>query len=153
MMRCRQLVQGCLAAVVMVGLAAAAQAQTGTAEGGKLKVTVEYKGQAGTVDKDHKIWVWLFDNPNISADSTPLAVGALTENKGTYKFSALPKTVYIAAAFDPQGGYDGSSAPPSSGTPVIILGETAPGAPAKAVSTGGDDATVTITFDDTVKMP
>ena len=83
----------------------------------------------------------------------PLATGALSENKGTYKFVALPKTVYIAAAFDTQGGYDGSSAPPSSGTPITVLGATAPGTPATAVPTGGDDATVTVTFDDTVKMP
>jgi uncharacterized protein (DUF2141 family) len=152
MMRSKQLAHVCLAAAMMVGVAAAAQAQDTTADGGKLKVTVEYKGQAGTVDKEHKIWVWLFDNPNISADSMPLAVGALSENKATYKFVALPKTVYIAAAFDNLGGYDGSSAPPASGTPITVVGATAPGT-ATAVPTGGDDATVTVTFDDTMKMP
>ena len=152
MMRWRQLAQVCLAAAVMTaGAATIAQAQA--AEGGKLKVTVEYKGTAGTVDTEHKIWVWLFDTPNISADSMPLAVGALKENKATYKFIALPKKVYIAAAFDTQGGYDGSSAPPPTGTPLTILGSTGMGAPATAVETGGDDAVVTVTFDDSIKMP
>lgn len=151
-MRWRQLVQVCLAAVAVVGVAAVAQAQDGV-EGGKLKVTVEYKGTSGAVDREHKIWVWLFDTPNISADSMPLAVGALNENKATYKFLALPKQVYIAAAYDLQGGYDGSSAPPPSGTPLTIHGSTGMGVPAAAVATGGDDATVTVTFDDTIKMP
>lgn len=152
MMRWRQLVRVCLAVAVMAGAAAVAQAQD-SVEGGKLKVTVEYKGTSGTVDKDHKIWVWLFDTPNISADSMPLAVGALNENKATYKFIALPKQIYIAAAFDTQGGYDGSSGPPPTGTPLTIHGSTGMGVPASAVDTGGDDAAVTVTFDDTIKMP
>jgi uncharacterized protein (DUF2141 family) len=152
-MRWRQIGQACLAAAVLLGGATAAQAQAPAAtDAGKLKVTVEYKGQ-GAVDKDHKIWVWIFDTPNITGDSTPLAAASLNENKATYKFTALPKTVYLAAAFDDKGGYDGNSAPPPSGTPVIVHGAAGPGTTAAAVSTGGDEATVTVTFDDTIRMP
>jgi len=153
-MRARQFGQVCVAAAVLFAGLVAARAQTPvSADAGKLKVTVEYKGQSGTVDKDHKIWIWLFDTPNITVESDPIATGWLTENKSSYKFTSLPKTVYIAAAFDDKGGYDGTSAPPASGTPVIVHGGTGPGTSATAVSTGGDDAAVTVTFDNSVRIP
>ena len=153
MMRWRQLAQVCLAAAVMTaGAATTAQAQA--AEGGKLKVTVEYKGTAGTVDTEHKIWVWLFDTPDISAESMPLAVGALKENKATYKFIALPKKVYIAAALRHPGrlrreqrtGPRPARPSPSSAPPGW-------GAQRPRSRAGGDDAVVTVTFDDSIKMP
>lgn len=153
MMRWRQMAQVCLVAAAIVGVAGTARAQDASTAAGKLKVTVEYRGQSGTVDKEHKIWIWLFDTPNITADSMPVAVGALNENKGTYKFIALPKEIYIAAAFDSKGGYDGSSGPPAQGTPLTILGGAGPGTMATAVASGADDATVTVTFDDTIRMP
>jgi len=118
-------------------------------ESGKLKVTIEYKG-AGTVDATHEIFVWVFDNPNIGPDSVPLANDVLTTNGGSLNFSGLPKEVYLAAAFDEKGDYDGTSGPPPSGTPITIYGEM--GA-AKAVATGGADVGVDVTFDDTVRMP
>ncbi len=154
-MRWRHLGQVCLAAAALIAGTGAAQAQAaaGGADSGKLKVTVDYKGTSGAVDKDHKIWIWVFDSPTITADSTPLAVGTLTENKTAFKFMSLPKTVYLAAAYDDKGGFDGSNAPPPTGTPVIVHGAAGPGTAAVAVPTGGDDAAVTITFDDTVRMP
>jgi hypothetical protein len=154
MMRCRHVAQVCLVVAAIVGLASAARAQDAGTVTGKLKVTVEYKGQSGTVDKEHRIWIWVFDNPNISADSIPVATGVLSENKGAYKFIALPKEVYIAAAFDNKGGYDGSSGPPLQGTPITIHGSTGgPGSMAAPIATGADDAEVMVTFDDTVTMP
>jgi uncharacterized protein (DUF2141 family) len=150
-MRWRQLVQVCLAAAAIVGAATLAQAQDAT-DGGKLKVTIDYKG-AGAVDAEHRVWVWVFDTPNISADVMPLAIGVIKENKASYKFVGLPKQVYLAAAFDNLGGYDGSMAPPPSGTPLTIHGAMGPGQPGAVVATGGDDASVTVTFDDSVKMP
>ena len=39
---------------------------------GTVKVTVTYKGK-GKVDTSHKLWVWLFDTPNIGAGSMPIA--------------------------------------------------------------------------------
>lgn len=115
---------------------------------GALKVTIDYKG-AGKVNADHKVWVWVFDNPAIDASSTPIAADSLAENGGTLNFENLPDQVYIAVAFDEKGGYDGTAGPPPSGTPVAIHGQ--PGA-ATAITTGAD-ATVTVTFDDSVRMP
>jgi hypothetical protein len=150
-MRWRQLVQACLAVAVMVGAASMAQAQD-AADAGKLKVTIDYKG-AGAVDAEHRVWIWVFDTPNISAESMPLATGVIKENKTSYKFVGLPKQVYLAAAFDNVGGYDGATAPPPSGTPITVHGSMGPGQAATAIATGGEDASVTVTFDDSVKMP
>jgi hypothetical protein len=135
-------------AMVALGLVALSAPAIQAQESGKLKVTVEYKG-AGTVDASHEIFVWVFDNPNIGPDSVPIANDALTANGGTLSFSGLPKEVYLAAAFDEKGDYDGMSGPPPPGTPIVVYGEGA----ARAVATGGDDAAVSITFDATVRMP
>jgi uncharacterized protein (DUF2141 family) len=153
-MRARHVGQLLLAMAMLLGGVVATRAQApATTDAGKLKVTVEYKGQSGTVDKNHKIWIWLFDTPTIAPPYSPIATGWLTENKASYKFSDLPKTVYVVAAFDDKGGYDGTSEPPATGTPVIVHGGTGPGTSAVAVATGGDDTAVTVTFDDTVRMP
>jgi hypothetical protein len=118
------------------------------AQSGSLKVTVEYKG-AGTVDKEHKIWVWLFDTPTIDESSMPIATGSLSENNGNAGFDGLPEAVYIAVCFDEKGGYDGTSGPPQSGSPVMIHGEAGT---AKPVRTGSEAAAM-VTFDDSVRMP
>jgi hypothetical protein len=117
-------------------------------ESGKLKVTVNYKG-AGTVDASHEIFVWLFDTPNITPDTPPIATNVVTSNGGSVTFSGLPKQVYLAAAFDEKGDYDGTSGPPPSGTPTTIYGDA--GAPS-AIATGAD-ATVTVTFDGSRRIP
>lgn len=136
-------------AIVALGLVAIASPAIVAQESGKLKVTVEYKG-AGPVDTAHEIYVWVFDNPNIGADSVPVANDVITANGATLTFSGLPKEVYLAAAYDEKGDYDGSSGPPPSGTPITIYGEM--GA-ATAIPTAGGDAAVTVTFDATVRMP
>ena len=46
---------------------------------GTVKVTVHYKGK-GKVDASHKLWVWLFDTPNIGAGSMPIDQLALDKN-------------------------------------------------------------------------
>lgn len=134
-----------VAALIVAGTAPAIVAQ----ESGKLKVTVEYKG-TGTVDASHEIYVWLFDTPNITADTPPIAVDVLTANGGSLDFSGLPAQVYLAAAFDEKGDYDGTSGPPPPGTPITIYGDAGAAA---AIATGGADAGVTVTFDGTVRMP
>jgi hypothetical protein len=134
---------------VALGLVALAAPAMIAQESGQLKVTVSYKG-AGTVDASHEIYLWVFDNPNIGADSIPVATEVITANGATASFTGLPKEVYLAAAFDEKGDYDGTSGPPPPGTPITIYGEM--GA-AKGVATGGADAAVTVTFDDTMRMP
>ena len=134
----------CLAALVaLAGLGAAALAQ----DAGRLEVTVEYKGP-GTVDGTHEIYLWVFDTPAIGVDSVPVAAEVLTRNGASASFAGLPKEVYLAAAFDEGGDYDGASAPPP-GTPIVIYGTDGVAQP---VPTGGD-AKVTVTFDDTTRMP
>ena len=136
-------------AIVALGLVALATPAMIAQESGQLKVTVSYKG-AGTVDASHEIYLWVFDNPNIGADSIPVATEVITANGATVSFTGLPNEVYLAAAFDEKGDYDGTSGPPPPGTPITIYGEM--GA-AKGVATGGADAAVTVTFDDTMRMP
>jgi hypothetical protein len=140
-------------AAILVLAAAAPRAQQAPAPDpytGKLQVVVDYTG-AGTVDADHGVWIWVFDTPNISTDSSPIGTGVVKANKTGYKFSMLPKTVYLAVAYDDKGGYDGTAAAPPTGTPIRIFGVTGPGTTATPVTTG-DDATTTVTFDDSVRM-
>jgi len=119
---------------------------------GKLAVTVEYTGK-GTVDKDHHIWIWMFDTPDSStwADTEPLSVGTLLENSATYQFDNLPQRVYFAVAFDEKGGYTSGGAPPP-GTPIAVYGAE-PGGAAAPVTSGGADAAVKTSFDDSQRMP
>ena len=128
-------------------------AQDKPAHSGKLAVSIQYTGQ-GTVDKDHRIWIWLFDNPDSSSwvNTPPLAVGQLSENGAAFNFSELPKEVYIAMAFDEKGGYDGTSGPPPSGTHIGIYGMASGGSPA-AVETGAEDKELKTSFDDSMRMP
>ena len=65
--------------IVALALAALAAPAIVAQEAGKLKATVEYTG-TGTVDATHEIFVWVFDTPNIGADSVPIASDALTAN-------------------------------------------------------------------------
>ena len=136
-------------AIVALALVAMATPAIVAQESGQLKVTVDYKG-AGTVDATHEVFVWVFDTPNIGADSVPIANDAITTNGGTLTFSGLPKEVYLAVAYDEKGDYDGMSGPPPSGTPISIYGDQGV---AKAVATGGADAVLSVTFDDSSRMP
>ena len=151
-MTCRRVVVAAVAVALVLAAGVVRAQQAAAPVAGKLKVQVEYKGK-GTVDATHQMWIWVFDTPNISADSNPIATGVLKENKTAYKFAGLPKDVYIAVAYDEKGSYDGTSGPPPQGTPIAIHGGNGLGSPATSVPTGGDDAKVELTFDDTVRMP
>jgi uncharacterized protein (DUF2141 family) len=146
-------VLGAVGALAIILSAPLLAGQDTPAETGNLAVTVKYTG-AGTVDKDHRIWVWLFDNPNTDtwADTQPLAVGMLTENATAYKFTGLPKQIYFAMAYDDKGGYDGTTGAPPAGTPISVYGMSSSGA-AVAVDTGDADQAVETSFDDTMRMP
>jgi uncharacterized protein (DUF2141 family) len=145
------LVRKTVLALVVLAVAFAATAHPGARgqDTGQLKVTVEYKGQ-GTVDKSHQIFVWVFDSPDITAASVPVATDVVTANGGSVSFTGLPKTVYLAAAFNEKGDYDGTQGPPPTGTPVTIYGGAGSATP---VQTGGADTAVTVTFDDSMRMP
>ena len=75
---------------------------------------------------------------------------SLEENGSAATFRGLSaQKVWIAVAYDEKGGFSGS-APPPSGSPVTLYGAES-GAPAPA--TPGADAAVSITFDDSQRMP
>ena len=115
---------------------------------GTVKVTVNYKGK-GTVDATHRVWVWLFTSPDIGPGSMPIAELSIGANGELAAFDGIDaERVWIAVAFDESGTMSGS-APPPSGSPVgVFVGSD--GAP-KSVAPGGP--AVTMTFDDTVRMP
>ena len=129
--------------------ARADQAKPATA-GGSVTVTVKYTG-AGTVDANHSIWVWLFDNPNIGPESIPIGEQSIAKNGGTATFTTTTGQVYIAVAYDEKGGFMGQ-APPPTGSPIAMYGMTGPDAPPQPV-TPGTKGKVSLTFDDSQRMP
>lgn len=112
----------------------------------EVSVTVTYTGK-GKVDDSHELWVYLFDHPEIGAQSEPLAIQPIRKSGGTTTFkSVTADPVYVGVAYDEQGDFDALGEPPV-GTPIAIYakeGKTAPVKPAPG-------AKVTITFDETVR--
>jgi hypothetical protein len=142
--------QAALAGLVLAVGAGLATTQAATArDEGKLKVTVHYTG-TGTVDKAHQVIVWVFDTPDINENSMPLMTNSVVENGGAVSFTGLPKTVYLAAAYNEKGDYDGAGGPPPTGTPITVYGGVGT---AKGVPSGDDTAAATLDFDDSVRMP
>ena len=91
-----------------------------TVVAGAVKITVTYKGK-GTVDTSHKLWVWLFDTPNIGAGSMPIDQIALDKNGTEAVFENVAgDKVYVAVAFDEKGAMMGDG-PPPTGSPIGIL--------------------------------
>jgi hypothetical protein len=135
------------AAQPQIALNAAPPASSVTA--GTVKVTIHYKGK-GKVDGSHKLWVWLFDSPNIGAGSMPIGQIALDKNDTDAVFDGLAAgKVYVAVAFDETGAMMGD-APPPTGTPIgILMGSD--GAPSAVTPDG--TAPVALTFDDSLRMP
>ena len=118
------------------------------AAAGTVKITIHYTGK-GKVDPSHKVWVWLFDSPNIGAGSMPIDQVALDKNDSEAVFEAVaPGQVWVAAAFDEQGAMAGD-APPPTGSPIGIL--MTDGKPSSV--TPGEKGTASLTFNDTMRMP
>lgn len=144
-----------LAALAAVLIAAAgdtsrlhAAAAERVAAAGTVKVTVNYKG-SGTVDGSHRVWIWLFSSPDIGPASMPIAQMSVEKNGDTATFDVGDDRVWIAVAYDEKGVMTGNE-PPPSGTPIGIYASSA-GAP-EAVTPGARGA-VTVTFDDSQRMP
>ena len=135
-----------LAALVVFAQASARAEQTKAAADSSVNVTVKYAGK-GTVDPSHRLWVWLFDTPQINAGSIPIAEMSIEKNGGTATFANVAaKEVYIAIAYDEGGGFQGQ-APPPPGSPVTFYGVKAPTDPPAAV-TPGAKAKVSVTLTD-----
>lgn len=135
----------------IVAVAGEASAQTPPAAApntGELAVTVVYKGK-GDVKPGNEIAVFLFDTPTINGDSNPIGMMTLEKNSGVANFQGLPETVYIAVVYDEKGVYD-QQGPPPSGTPTAIHADKSGASiPVKT----GKGAKVTVTFDDSSRMP
>jgi hypothetical protein len=119
-------------------------------EGNGVSVTVQYKGK-GTVDASHRLWVWLFDNPNIGPEAIPIGEQSIDKNGGTATFQVTAKQVYVAVAYDEAGGFAGQ-APPPSGSPIALYGQTAPDEKPQPV-TPGAGGKVKVVFTDALRMP
>ena len=138
-----------LANLVQPGASLTAAPLATSTAAGTVKVTVHYKGK-GKVDASHKLWVWVFDTPNIGPGAMPLDQVALDKNDIDAVFEGVAADkVWIAVAYDESGGMMGD-APPPSGTPIGILAGN-DGAPL-AVASGAKDTAV-LTFDDSQRMP
>ena len=116
---------------------------------GTVKVTINYKGK-GTVDATHRVWVWLFNSPDIGPGSIPVAELTLDKNGDTAIFDGVVDgRVWIAVAYDEHGVMSGN-APPPSGTPIsLYVGND--GTPRAVVP--GDSTAAVLTFDDSFRMP
>jgi len=133
----------------LAGPSLSAAPLAGGVAAGDVKVTVHYKGK-GKVDASHRLWVFLFDTPNIGPGSVPIEMLSLEKNDIDAVFAGVaPNQVWVVAAYDETGAMTGD-APPPSGTPIGIL-VAADGAPAAVISGAKDPAV--LTFDDTQRMP
>ena len=133
-------------------IAAGSSSQAGQAEPTKpetVDVTVKYTGK-GSVDSNHRIWVWIFETPQIVEGSIPIGEQSIDQNGGTATFKTSAKQVYVAIAYDEAGGFMGQ-APPPSGSPVTMYGAKADMQPAPV--TPGAKGKIVVSFDDTQRMP
>lgn len=123
------------------------------AEPRTLKVTLNYTG-GGPVDSKHRIFLFVFDSPDfVQGNVMPLDSKPASAKDETVAFSGLTASpVYIVAAYDQAGDYDGQSGPPPSGSPMAMYSKT-PGVPAPVKIEPGKTVQIDLSFDDSYKMP
>jgi hypothetical protein len=115
-----------------------------------IQVDIDYTG-TGIVNASHKIYVALWDSSDMSG-GPPVAVLSLNSKKGTVAFSDVRRVpAFVSAAHDPTGNWDAQS-PPPSGSSLGIYSKNPPNPQAIDVAPG-KTVKVTITFDDSVKVP
>ena len=144
----RQWVAAAIVAGMIASVLSAGAAARGADAGGAVKISVKYTGK-GDVDANHKIWVWLFDTPDVGPGSMPIAEMSMDKNGGDVSTDVGGDTVWIAVAYDEAGGF-GGMAPPPSGSPVAI--HSAPSGAPVAVKVAQAEK-VMVTFDDKNRMP
>jgi hypothetical protein len=142
-----------LVAMGICALAGLAVAQESSKADRSLKVKLNYSG-AGKVDAQHKIFLFLFDSPDfMQGGAMPIASQTASAKDETVTFSGLSASVvYVAAAFDASGGYDGMSGPPPSGSSMGMYSKE-PGKPAPINLEAGKTTEIELKFDDSSKMP
>jgi hypothetical protein len=88
-----------------------------------LAVTATYTGK-GAVDATHNILVFLFAEANITAESIPITVQAVSSSGGTATFKNVTQDpVYVVMVFNEQANYTGTTGPPPPGLPWAIHGK------------------------------
>jgi hypothetical protein len=121
-----------------------------------LKVTVSYQGK-GKVDKNHGIYLFLFNTPDFVTNpgsAMPIAFQAVYANDDAVTFSALSgENVYLTAAYDEAGNYSIQSGPPPSGSPVALFRPGDPQAPTPVKLEENKTVEITFSFDDSIRMP
>ena len=139
------LATACASMLASQGTTLAQETKAGASD---VAVTVTYKG-AGTVDREHEIWVFLFDTPDLGAGSRPIATMALDKSGATATFKEVQTSpVFVAVAFDERGNYDGKLGPPPPGTPVAAYRIK----DAKTSSPVKPGESIKISFDDSTRM-
>ncbi|HTU02283.1 MAG TPA: hypothetical protein VMG58_10725 [Candidatus Sulfotelmatobacter sp.] len=143
---------GIAAGVLALAFLAQTQAQEKPATR-TLKVKLGYTG-SGKVDANHKIFVFLFDSPDfVQGGVMPIASQSASAKDATLEFPGLEKSpIFVVAAFDPSGGYDGQSGPPPSGSSMGMY-STTPGQPEGVKIEPGKTVQIDLPFDDSFKMP
>jgi len=130
-------------------LAAGADAQT-SADGRTIQVEINYTG-SGTVNASHKIFVALWESSDFSG-GPPADVESVDSKKGTVTFQTVRRVpAYVTAAFDPTGAWDAQS-PPPSGSSLGMYTKNPPN-PEPIDVAPGKTAKVSITFDDSIRVP
>jgi hypothetical protein len=132
---------------VLCAVCALAQA---SADKRTIQVDIDYTG-SGIVNASHMIFVALWDSSDMSG-GPPVAVLSLNSKKGTVTFSDVQRVpAFVSAAYDPTGNWDAQS-PPPSGTSLGMYSKNPPN-PQPIDVAPGKTVKVTITFDDSVKVP
>ena len=132
---------------VLCAVCALAQA---SADKRTIQVDIDYTG-SGIVNASHKVYVALWDSSDMSG-GPPVAVLSLNSKKGTVTFSDVQRVpAFVSAAYDPTGHWDAQS-PPPSGSSLGMYSKNPPN-PQPIDVAPGKTVKVTITFDDSVKVP
>ena len=151
-----KLVCSLVSGLLALGLAAPAAPQDKPAEKKAeprvLKVKVNYTG-SGTVDAKHPIYLFIFDSPDfMQGNGMPIASTTATAKDETVTINDLQTSpVYVVAAFDPEGKYDGQSGPPPAGSSMGMYFKD-PGKPEPVKIDPGQTVQIDLPFDDSFKM-
>jgi hypothetical protein len=118
-----------------------------------LEVQVSYTG-SGPVDKSHKVYVVLWDNPNFvteEAGAPPIGLQGVSSKSASVQFDDVQTNpVYVSMVYDPSGTWDAASPPPSGSS--LGFYATEPGKPAPIKLEAGKTTKIAATFDDSFKM-
>ena len=148
----RRFIFGLLALALTAVAAAQEKPAEKKSEPRTLKVKVNYTG-SGQVDAKHPIFVFVFDTPVFSENAMPIGAGTTAAKDGTVTITDLSASpVYVVAAYDPQGAYDGQSGPPPSGSSMGVYSKNPP-EPEPVKIEPGATVQIELPFDDSAKMP